>query len=102
MTEDEAKTKWCPLAKRVPYASAAQAEEIALNGIDPDYSQDMAAQWPCIASACMAWRWSNYKLGHDLAFHERSYGKEKAKASHEQFMRETPLNGYCGLAGAPQ
>lgn len=76
MTEEEAKTKWCFAAKRVPYASAREADEIALRGIDPDYEREMAAQWPCIASACMAWRTENTADGLYQV-------------------------GYCGLAGRP-
>lgn len=40
MTEDEAKTKWCPFARVVDSARGTDGEGAR-----------------CIGSACMAWRW---------------------------------------------
>lgn len=63
MTEDEAKTKACcgPFREQVPYARAEDRAEIAKGGLDPDYIAEIAARYPCVASACMAWRWSHEK-----------------------------------------
>jgi hypothetical protein len=44
MTEDEAKTKWCPMRQPDPYASAH-----------------------CMGSACMIWRWSLVTSNPSLA-----------------------------------
>lgn len=59
LTEKEAAGKWCPKARdsntggnRARYGSG-DASDVA------DYGCEMAAEFPCIGSACMAWRWSD-------------------------------------------
>lgn len=48
MTEEEAKTKWCPFAR---------VDSTAANRPNPGPNCDVTAGWPpCIGSACMAWR----------------------------------------------
>lgn len=74
LTEEEAKTKWCPFVRRT------------YSGIPVNRVADTAEfmdSCPCIASACMAWRW------------RRRYADDakEAKISH--------ATGYCGLAGKP-
>lgn len=77
MTEDEAKTKWCPFVRTANATVRPASEEwpgifmgtIAVNRSSPD----AATPAPCIASECMAWRWIE--------------GKRNTE-------------GYCGLAGA--
>jgi len=81
MTEDEAKTKWCPFVRAI----GAVSDDAAANRwpTDPDGEFDDTLgldAWGhphalCIASQCMAWR-TGPQLG------ERRDG------------------GYCGLAGA--
>jgi hypothetical protein len=51
MTEDEAKTKWCPHVRGLA-ASVGAAANRTLDG-----GRHRSAD--CIASACMAWRWIN-------------------------------------------
>ena len=62
MTEDSARTKWCPFS-RVRTTNTVVANKARI-GV-PE------AGTYCIASNCMAWRWT------------------------------TADNGYCGLAGKP-
>jgi hypothetical protein len=82
MTEEEAKTKWCPFARerakqgmpdgggnRIPYGCADDGP------VEADYIRETAMSFPCIGSACMAWRRMNLPDG-DKHF-------------------------YCGLAGKP-
>lgn len=80
MTEAEAMTKACcgPFAGRLPYGTASDAHELAVQGTDPLYAAETAARWPCIGSACMAWR--------------------EAPPPAEIVG---PIHGFCGLAGAP-
>ena len=78
LTVDEAKVRWCPLARdhntagnRIPYGSAGDGP------CEHDYTMEVAARFPCIASDCMAWRW-----GRGPNYEHRTHG-------------------YCGLAGQP-
>jgi len=83
MTEDEARTKWCPFARvlsslsngHVVIAAAAgnRANGLTGGGLNPSAAR-------CIASDCMAWRWHDggtSEGGRDLS---RTFGR-------------------CGLAG---
>lgn len=83
MTEEEAKTKWCPHVR-------------VSNGPDGTWNKfDVGVASPsiytCIGSACMAWRW---QAG---TFEE--YGKLKASDDNGYVV---DAKGFCGLAGAPQ
>jgi hypothetical protein len=74
MTEDEAKTKWCPFAR-------AQSMNVAVSrdGFGAAYDTCL-----CIGSACMAWRWKMEPLVD--GFSPRI---------------ESKTDGRCGLAGKP-
>ena len=54
MTEDEAKTKWCPLVRLFPAGDYWQST----NGVDlmMGTAHDMRPLTRCIASKCMMWR----------------------------------------------
>jgi len=65
MTEDEAKTKWCPFRRGVEQWPSGVTIKIGE---------------PCIASACMAWRWGQTAGEGPFSI---DYG-----------------TGYCGLAGS--
>jgi len=79
MTEEEAKAKMC-------------CGPLHFSSTDPNGQR-------CIASACMAWRWSR-KANPD--YREANIWPD-ARPFH---MREPTVqdceNGGCGLAGAPQ
>jgi hypothetical protein len=71
MTEDEAKTKWCPFVQRSVAREGGGGITISSRGAT--YDDDHKKMPRCIASACMAWR-----------------GRVNYSNS-----------GYCGLAGQP-
>ena len=76
MTEDEAKTKWCPTA-----------------GASRFNRQDEL----CMASGCMAWR-------RNVAMFDRMTGEPAIPgvAAIGDLEPRYTSHGYCGLAGAPQ
>ena len=74
MTEDEAKTKWCPKAITADVETSTQGNRhiIAKDPFvdnNPFYSR-------CIASECMMWRW----------------------VTPAPNLTDLPTHGYCGLA----
>jgi len=102
VTEDEAKTKWCPFASsRVLEWSSGPNQTTTARFV---VGTDEKTQTLCIASACMAWRaGSAIKVPADLAtlaayIREHNVGPLDASRATSR-MVET---GYCGLAGAPQ
>jgi len=62
MTEDEAKTKWCPFVKCVvvPADGFNSSALIVSSGRTIIAVEDKRVQVEdhCIGSACMAWRWT--------------------------------------------
>jgi len=103
VTEEEAKQRWCPFAR---------IDSTAANRPNPGDNFDPSAGWPpCIASACMAWRWSEAKRTAAFLEAVQQHMAGQAKPNFNtavqavyaerggQFERS---EGYCGLAGAPQ
>lgn len=82
MTEEEAKTKWCPFSRDVTGAAMAMASFNRPFG--PDYAA--SATCHCIGSACMAWRATDNEAGPSLPL-DPFPGMKAA--------------GFCGLAGKP-
>lgn len=84
MTEDEAKTKWCPFTRLLTHVSAQDGQGRYYEGgysynRSPDDGEGYTPPSTfCIASACMAWR-------------------EVCPRPSDR----TKTQGYCGLAGAP-
>lgn len=77
MTEEEAKTKWCPFS-RYAFPSGVTANR---EGQCETMHPHMERATRCIGSDCMAWR-------EDLTRDEASQG----------FAAQS---GHCGLAGKP-
>ena len=92
MTEDEAKTKWCPMA-RIRLGEAAINRTFLPN---PDCN--------CLASGCAAWRWGDIvqvKVDDPRglpASDPRTVLDAAIIGTKHRFL---PRPGYCGLAGKP-
>lgn len=72
MTEEEAKTKWCP------FANVVVANDIpGYPAVNRTTMGSADSSCLCIASACAAWRWD--------------YPPDNRNGPH----------GHCGLAGKP-
>lgn len=79
MTEEEAKTKWCPFARSVFLARNECSGNRFISGDSNGNNVEIVKNAPscrCIGSECMAWRVCENRL---------------SSISH----------GYCGLAGKP-
>lgn len=111
VTEDKAKTKWCPFAR------------VSRNGggnrypMDNDLA-DATAFARCIASDCMAWRW-NEKPGHeyDERWIDKPAGEMNPPFSNcpedyevsmcgigysyraQKQIGDRPGTGHCGITG---
>ncbi len=66
-TEFEAREKWCPFA---------QTDTEYGGSYNRDFKGQLSKLCLCIASDCMAWRWTEFDIAHS----------DKKR-------------GYCGLAG---
>jgi len=93
MTEEQAKEKWCPFGRVIgAHADAGNIQRLhtGYNRLWRRDSQEMepAKASACIASRCMAWRWTEEKpiLDIDLATSDVEKGER---------------TGYCGLASKP-
>ena len=74
MTEEQAKTKWCPMSR-------TGVDEVTANR---GFNGKIFEEDKCIASDCMMWRWLSWKP-KGLTTWEIEFDKE--------------AGGYCGLAG---
>jgi hypothetical protein len=79
MTEDEAKTKWCPMVRAATLITGVDYHETAVGGAGCNRAHPnmMFEGAVCIASDCMMWRWI-----------------DRGSVSK-------PIDGYCGLGGKP-
>lgn len=100
MTEEEAKTKWCPFV-RVAGPMQSEAEGTSYNRWPPSDGTTKAMLSEhvitlCIGSACMAWRWGVlHPLGGFLEY------IPTPEIDRTISGKERPIGGYCGLAGKP-
>lgn len=80
-TEEEAKKKWCPMA-RTCYTDAREGSSVSNRTIGPDGNGSTYGA-RCLGSDCMMWRW------------ETEICPEKQEIVNSN-------KGYCGLAGKPE
>lgn len=83
MTEDEAKTKWCPMVRFTPETEHSRLMTNRYNPITNSTSYNPAL---CVGSACMGRRWVREPDPAD----DHPFG--------EKFVE---IRGYCGAFGRP-
>ncbi len=108
MTEDDAKTKWCPHARIL-----GQGRDLDGCAVAGTVNRGQGFEARCIASACMAWRWQLERLGENKIQAIKRYREENAGVdlkgakdwveAHPEYVRQpiAARQGFCGLAGAP-
>ena len=105
MTEEEAKTKWCPFAKPPTEIPRSVTEHVSArcDATDGDHIRTMN----CIGSACMAWRESGrikpFKVDKSVKAHweKHGYTVEPDTLPDVFIVTKISSSGYCGLAGEP-
>lgn len=108
MTQDEAKTKWCPFAKRTTgKLSSYSVREPS----GEEIHMDLRAYGECLASACMAWRWSdmlgrrNVETGVIESVADAKPGDtisgRGAGVGYTLGYEKSKVDGYCGMAVKP-
>ena len=98
MTEDEAKTKWCPMARE--YHCLGDYELPPHNRVIIGESDShIKVSSKCVASDCMMWRWTiEPSPSIPMCTVDRD-GKKIAGSEYRTI--EITGEGYCGLAGKP-
>lgn len=95
MTEEEAKTKWCPFAR-------VGGETSGLGSLNRDGAKGPIEQARCIASACMAWRKEAAPSGIErIRAHRAEHNSTLAVAVAAVKAEDVIVGGFCGLAGRP-
>ncbi len=87
-TEKEAKEKWCPFA-RAPNGESGMP--INRQG---DYPEHVC----CVASSCMAWRWSYEEQDVGGSLERIPYYKSTPIKDSPGHFENAPV-GHCGLSG---
>lgn len=106
MTEEQAKSKWCPFVRL-----SAPVDSEAAGTAGNRYGDDIGGNFRCIASACMAWRWKNQEFDRDVELWSRTKN-ERVNSAWTDDAEWRPVggggesepptgSGYCGLAGQP-
>jgi hypothetical protein len=111
MTEDEAKTKWCP-AYRVAMAGAGGSSMSTVSF--RDLTNRPREGGKCMASACMVWRVSGHSPEYTDVQNTAIGQKPKPvegkvwrrvhrddEAANDWQWRLYATEGHCGLAGRP-
>lgn len=83
LTEEEARRKWCPLARSLFISRTSDGMGAA--GANRDMPDGMIPS--CLASTCMAWRWLDPKKIRDIDL------------VTSDVVDEQPRRGYCGSFG---
>ncbi len=109
MTEEQAREKWCPMARLLPVDKTQKANEapqltprvgVSYNRlviVDGKGASTNLQDSRCLASDCAMWRWDDYANNAAQELFENV-------APHDADTKSYPPEpiGYCGLAGKPE
>lgn len=110
LTEDQAKTKWCPFVRQAAILQDPVAGVAAVNRATPPDGEHHRLEFvSCIGSDCMAWRPVRVHDHRSRHLISKATGKRvNAGYSPEvEWQLDDPNEpepapcGYCGLAGRP-
>ncbi len=119
MTEEEAKTKWCPFSRSIAVLGSADGDVMPVAGAYPHNRihppREKEPIWhdtahACVASECMAWRWHEAKRTEAFVAAVQVHMKRQTRPNYQAAMQEVfaergdtfqRSEGFCGLAGQP-
>lgn len=117
MTEEQAKTKWCPYARTLefeefntgPAVGASVNRAVGWAALAAQEVADIKPRHRCIASECMAWRTVDKRLLLDVGTEPGGAWVKRGEPVDSALPLEIGdkdqewvlTGGYCGLAGAP-
>lgn len=93
ITEEEAKTKWCP-------ESVARVYEAPINRARDGEERYVEPYTRCLASGCMAWRWWDGPRLTNLSRDDNddAHTQQQGRQEYEPGQRR----GYCGKFERPE
>ena len=99
MTEEEAKTKWCPMVRagRIGSNTTASVNWPADGGKSVE-EQEWAK---CIGSACMMWRTDQRFTVHRDVVPINVRFSDNGEIRSELATPDEPQHGHCGMGGKP-
>lgn len=97
MTEQEAKTKWCPMLQ----VSAATGVLGTVSNRSNAFDDNSDRHGRCIGSACMAWRTTYSATLTDQSGNVRRVGAGAMYDMSRETLGSELVGGFCGLAGKP-
>ena len=103
LTEEEAKTKWCPETRIHEVRGAGVYVNKPITDENP-HGHANAASVMCIGSACMAWRWYGMKVHADGSIYTTREAYRAASGLDQLSEKDKEAAvavGYCGKAGNP-
>ena len=84
LTEEQAKTKWCPHVRHSADVAEFADANNRLGGCNEFGIRDDEVWNKCCGSMCMAWRWGGYR-----------------KVPSATLPDQDEAHGYCGAFGRP-
>lgn len=93
MTIEEAKFKWCPMARMLAWNSAADKADTSYNRNENDRPETL-----CVEARCACWRWHDPETRYVNDIPVR-YSTTLEPIGHMEVV--VSRRGFCGLAGVP-